>query len=100
LDHHHPLSACLPHTKKGADLISGSSKPQKLFIIIKTTRNYIVSAAVFWLPANGIPPCLLVSPCSPRFHQGYGEFGGLKVFFENSGEIFMCVYEEEEEGSF
>jgi hypothetical protein len=34
---------------------------------------------------------LLVGPCSPCFHQGYGEFGALKCFFLNSSEIFFYV---------
>jgi len=54
-----------------------------------------VSAAVFRVPAKGIAlPACWSFLCSPRFHQGYGEFGGLKMFFfKNSREIlfFMCV---------
>jgi hypothetical protein len=56
-----------------------------------------MSAAVFWVPAKGIARCCLCGPCSPHFHQGYGEFGALNVFFlkKNSGEIFTYA-----EGSF
>jgi len=94
-----PLSACLPAYKKkrsGFDFWQ-SSKPQKLLVNNNNNNNnqklYSVGRRFSGACKRYRPACLLVLPCSPRLHQGYGEFGGLKMFFFNSGEnlFFMCV---------
>jgi len=92
LDHHHPpLRLPSAYQKrsgfdfwqfKTAEIIGNNKNHQKLYSV---GRRFLGACKRY-------PSPLPVGPsCSPRFHQGYGEFGGLKMFFKKIQVRFLYV---------